>query len=161
MKYKPWHHIDTPCPKAPCETCGKGCPSICEHECSHCPRVGEHSDKNCPTNCPHCEYPLGAGGHAGGEVCPSLCEDCGKPKSLCECACPRGCGGTVSICTCCQECLKPKKADDTEQETCECEEPEKKSRVIHSDSEKIVVELIKGSDNSDEVLETARKHLEL
>ena len=151
-KYKPWHHVDTKCPKAPCETCGEGCPGACEHECAHCPAVGDHHSSKCPNNCPLCEYPIGAGGHAEGETCPSLCGGCSKSKVLCECECPRGCGGTVSICTCCQTCLKG---------DCECPEDEKKSRVIHKTDEKIAVELVKGSDNIDEVVEEAKKHLGL
>jgi hypothetical protein len=151
-KFKPYHHIDTTCPKMPCSICGGSCLVKCTYQCEHCPKIGDHHSKNCPLNCKYCDYETGKGGHKEGEYCPNLCSDCEKPKSLCTCPCPRGCGGTVTLDKCCLKCLKPK--------PCLCDKSTKASKVITQDDNTIRVEFHKGATNNEDVMIQLNQFLE-
>ena len=110
-------------------------------------------------NCPYCEYPEGAGGHPEGEECPHICEVCSHPNRTCQCPCPKGCSGTVSVCDCCSECEKPR----DESGKCECpgggKEP---SNLSHEDAaETVRLKLIKGDERNEELIQQARELLGL
>tara|TARA_B100001250_G_scaffold399828_1_gene409640 strand:+ start:18 stop:1973 length:1956 start_codon:yes stop_codon:yes gene_type:complete len=106
------HEVKDTCPNWMCDTCnekGKGCqPGSCTHECSHCNKVGLHSDQHCPKLCKKC------GIDHRDKLCPKACEEC--KKEPCKCPC-KVCGQSKPCKGCCANCKK--KLDD-----CECDQGE-------------------------------------
>jgi hypothetical protein len=143
----PWHHKDTICPAKPCDICQRDCPpGECTYECSHsdCDALGEHIERHCPLNCEHCEFPEGAGGH-GDETCPKLCPQCGNPAPFsCSCACPEGCGGTVSACRC-----------DEEDE----DSDEDENSHLETYPGEAILRLVRGDPRNQELIQEALNHL--
>jgi len=145
---KPWHHIDTVCPKKPCDICGKvgECHNGCDYECSHEGCGENHNEANCDLNCPYCEYPDGAGGHPDGETCPQVCPTC--EKISCGCPCPKGCGKDRSHCD--------GGCDEEENE-------ESKPSTISFFGNQVVLKLERynsAEKSNEELIEEAMKHLD-
>lgn len=145
---KPWHHIDTICPKSPCTICGKDCDfDDCKYECPHpnCRKIGEHHAKNCPLNCKYCDFPEGAGGH-GDEICPKLCAECQQPPSHCECPCEK-CKKAKNRCDCCTVCGQPK--------PCDCDKKSPSKSELTEIPGGVILRLFKGDKNNVDLIEDA------
>lgn len=122
------HEVTDTCPNWKCDTCnksGKGCePGSCKHECSHCTKVGLHSDENCPKLCMKC------GIDHKGKPCPKACKVCEKEPCKCPCkVCeqPKPCKG------CCKNC-------ENKLDECECDQYDSSSNISGN---KAVVKLFK------------------
>jgi hypothetical protein len=96
------HEVGDICPQAECSVChskGKGCvpESSCKHECSHCSKVGSHSDEDCDKLCGKCKVV-----HKD-EPCPKACKVCKSSDDPCECPC-EVCGQEKPCTGCCDKC---------------------------------------------------------